>query len=201
MTVLLLASESLAAWCHKPRPSGLTPKHARSLEDGADVESPCLHSLVRIAEQIERAWPEIGPLAEGMSLLPAEIGVCGPLRSLRRGLFPGSASRRVLTASGKPILSRREVEVLREASQDHSRDEIAQRLGVTLRTVDTHFQNIYKKLGVQIPMQAARRAASLGYLEIIPYGKTAAASRVLRVLSGRSCAECSISRRSLFRWK
>jgi hypothetical protein len=44
--------------------------------------------------------------------------------------------------------------------------DIADKLGISKRTVDTHWNHIYGKLGVHTPIQAVGRAVELGYLEI-----------------------------------
>ncbi|HXH18334.1 MAG TPA: response regulator transcription factor [Chitinophagales bacterium] len=48
-----------------------------------------------------------------------------------------------------PPLSRREKEVLRLLTHDNSYSEIARKLGISKRTVDTHRYNITKKLGIK----------------------------------------------------
>ena len=73
-------------------------------------------------------------------------------------------------AEGEPQsrkrLSKRQIQVLEAASGDLSRLEIAQKLGITLRTVDRHFENLYAKLGVHKPLQAVAMAISMGYLDL-----------------------------------
>lgn len=51
-------------------------------------------------------------------------------------------------AEGWPALSAREVEVLRELVNGARNSEIAERLGITERTVKAHLGSIYQKLGV-----------------------------------------------------
>jgi DNA-binding CsgD family transcriptional regulator len=86
------------------------------------------------------------------------------LRFLFRNLFPARRPMPHLNPDGSPILSAREVDVLKEAAKDLGHDEIAKRLNITPRTVDTHLAHVYRKLHVQRPMQAVARAIYLGYL-------------------------------------
>jgi DNA-binding NarL/FixJ family response regulator len=58
---------------------------------------------------------------------------------------PSSASKQ---ASGSP-LSDREIEVLKLIAQEHSNGEIAEKLFISIRTVDTHRRNILEKLQVK----------------------------------------------------
>jgi DNA-binding NarL/FixJ family response regulator len=58
---------------------------------------------------------------------------------------PASASKQ---ASGSP-LSDREIEVLKLIAQEHSNGEIAEKLFISIRTVDTHRRNILEKLQVK----------------------------------------------------
>jgi two-component system nitrate/nitrite response regulator NarL len=47
-----------------------------------------------------------------------------------------------------PIITPREREVLQLSATGHTRQQIAETLSVTAATVKTHFEHIYKKLGV-----------------------------------------------------
>lgn len=58
---------------------------------------------------------------------------------------PSSASKQT---SGSP-LSDREIEVLKLIAQEHSNGEIAEKLFISIRTVDTHRRNILEKLQVK----------------------------------------------------
>jgi pimeloyl-ACP methyl ester carboxylesterase/DNA-binding CsgD family transcriptional regulator len=68
--------------------------------------------------------------------------------------------RRAIATAGGPIvetLSPRELDVLREAAEGRSNEEIAAILGLSARTVERHLSNAYGKLGVT--GKAARAAA------------------------------------------
>jgi DNA-binding CsgD family transcriptional regulator len=73
-----------------------------------------------------------------MTLRATEIAAtCGGART--PGLSPGTTTWR---------LTRREQEVAAMAAAGASSREIADRLVLSVRTVDNHLQNIYSKLGV-----------------------------------------------------
>ena len=62
-------------------------------------------------------------------------------------------------------LTDRQVEVLRLLADGLTNSEIASRLVLSVRTVDTHVATILGKLDVSTRRDAARRAADLGLLE------------------------------------
>jgi LuxR family maltose regulon positive regulatory protein len=62
-------------------------------------------------------------------------------------------------------LSEREIEVLQLIAEGLSRQEVAEKLFLSLNTVKTHARNIYSKLGVNNQMQAVGKARGLGLLE------------------------------------
>src|SRR5205823_2553015 len=61
-------------------------------------------------------------------------------------------------ASYPADLTAREVEVLRHAAQGLSYAQIAERLIISVRTVDAHLRSIYSKLGVTSRAEATRVA-------------------------------------------
>jgi pimeloyl-ACP methyl ester carboxylesterase/DNA-binding CsgD family transcriptional regulator len=65
-------------------------------------------------------------------------------------------------ATGAGALSRREREIVRLAVTGQTALEIAKRLHISDRTVETHLANAYIKLGVQSKFELARRADELG---------------------------------------
>jgi pimeloyl-ACP methyl ester carboxylesterase/DNA-binding CsgD family transcriptional regulator len=71
--------------------------------------------------------------------------------------------RGVAFATGAAALSRREREVVRLAVAGQTALEIARRLYISDRTVETHLANAYIKLGVQSKFELARRAEELGF--------------------------------------
>lgn len=64
----------------------------------------------------------------------------------------------------KPILTSREVEILRLAADGHSGQKIASELHISLTTVKTHLQHIYDKLDVSDRASAVAQAMRRGFL-------------------------------------
>lgn len=84
----------------------------------------------------------------------------------RAGPLPTPApERRTLTAPAPPdALSRREAEVLDLIARGFTYPEIAQKLGLSVTTVQTHVRNIYGKLDVHSKTEAVYEARQLGLL-------------------------------------
>jgi DNA-binding CsgD family transcriptional regulator len=66
------------------------------------------------------------------------------------------------TALGVDALSRREREVAILAAHGQTAPQIAERLFVSVRTVESHLAAIYVKLGVESKTELIRRSAELG---------------------------------------
>jgi DNA-binding CsgD family transcriptional regulator len=67
-------------------------------------------------------------------------------------------------ASGRAVLTVREIDVLSLLARDYPYAEIAKRLGISLNTVASHIKNSYRKLAVHSGAAAVTRAAELGLL-------------------------------------
>jgi DNA-binding NarL/FixJ family response regulator len=79
----------------------------------------------------------------------------------------GRRARRARDASGaQASLSGREREVLEQAALGLTVGQVARRLGVSPRTVETHLTNAYRKLGVRNRVQALSRASALGLIQM-----------------------------------
>ncbi len=63
-------------------------------------------------------------------------------------------------------ISRRELEILEFVSLGLTVKQVATRLGLSPRTVETHIAKLYRKLGVRNRVQAISRAVSLGLIRI-----------------------------------
>ncbi|HET9671469.1 MAG TPA: response regulator transcription factor, partial [Actinomycetota bacterium] len=63
-------------------------------------------------------------------------------------------------------LTSRERQILELLSEGRTMRQIATRLGISPRTVETHVGKVYRKLGVRTRVQAVSRAASLGLVEL-----------------------------------
>jgi len=90
-------------------------------------------TLLKAADQ------RVGPIPHRSSLL------LGAPQAPTSGVYPAG-------------LTAREVEVLRHAVQGLTYAQIAERLIVSVRTVDAHLQSVYRKLGVTSRLEAARFA-------------------------------------------
>ena len=74
----------------------------------------------------------------------------------------GGHGRRAVTAGlGLSALSQRERQVAQLAAEGKTAREIAERLFISKRTVETHLANVYAKLGVRSKVELARRASEL----------------------------------------
>jgi DNA-binding NarL/FixJ family response regulator len=79
----------------------------------------------------------------------------------------GKRARFVREASGaKASLSEREQEVLRRAALGLTVGQMARRLEISPRTVESHLTNVYRKLGARNRVQAIARASELGLVEL-----------------------------------
>ncbi|MCW3807903.1 response regulator transcription factor [Plebeiibacterium marinum] len=62
-------------------------------------------------------------------------------------------------------LSKREVEILKLISQEYSNQEIADKLYISIRTVDTHRRNLLEKLGIKNNVGLVKYAISKGIID------------------------------------
>ena len=72
-----------------------------------------------------------------------------------------------LDTADMPAPSPRELEVLTLVAKDATTDDIAQRLGISPRTVETHVKRACRKLGVSTRAGAVGRAVQLGYINVL----------------------------------
>lgn len=79
---------------------------------------------------------------------------------------PASKASASATAGDKPLLTCREVEVLRLIAKGYNFNEIADLLSVTYHTVTSHIRNIYRKLSVHSRSEAVFEAVQRGLVEL-----------------------------------
>ena len=70
------------------------------------------------------------------------------------------------TSGAQSHLTDRELEILEHVAVGLSVKQVASRLGLSPRTVETHLSKLYRKLGARNRIQALSRAASLGLIEL-----------------------------------
>ena len=73
-------------------------------------------------------------------------------------LSPGLTRRMFRAQAPKPLLSPRESEILSSLARGETSKDIARRLGLSVRTVETHRQNIKRKLALDTPAELLRYA-------------------------------------------
>jgi non-specific serine/threonine protein kinase len=95
-----------------------------------------------------------------------EEAIALALRSEAAAAEPPSATE--ARADGADILTRREREVAELIAAGRSNREIAEALVVAVKTVDTHVEHIFRKLGVQTRAEVAVWAAQHGLLPARP---------------------------------
>jgi DNA-binding NarL/FixJ family response regulator len=79
----------------------------------------------------------------------------------------GRLARRSREVAGaKATLTDRELEILEFLALGLTVKQVATRLGLSPRTVDTHIAKLYRKLGVRNRVQAISRAATLKLIDI-----------------------------------
>jgi|NGEPerStandDraft_6_1074524.scaffolds.fasta_scaffold109980_2 NarL family two-component system response regulator LiaR len=99
--------------------------------------------------------------------------VIAAIHAVARGevvLDPALARELVARASGgapsRALLSHHELDILGLAARGLRTREIADQIGVSGRTVEAHFTNIFNKLGVTSRTEAIVRAAARGWLTL-----------------------------------
>lgn len=101
-----------------------------------------------------------------------------PLKEVRRILYEVLDGRRVISAKDRQVfrqdrfmgVSPREREVLQLLFEGHSYSEIATRLEISLQSVKTYQQNVYRKLDAGSRGEAVYRAIARGLLAIPEFG-------------------------------
>ena len=98
---------------------------------------------------------------------PAEEVVTAIQTVARGGTFYSAAVMAAVTqASAAPLLTQREQQVLSAIVDGKSNKEIAKHLGLSVRTVETHRQNIKHKLGVDSAADLVKYALKMGLTKL-----------------------------------
>ena len=123
------------------------------------------NAAIRTSLTVEEASMMMGELAhEGYLALQAEEGVA--TYSLQRGdrlELPGEVERPSRQKLDEP-LSEREIEVLNGLASGRTNSEVARDLYISVGTVKSHTNNIYRKLGARNRTGALARARGLNLL-------------------------------------
>jgi DNA-binding NarL/FixJ family response regulator len=152
--------------------------HLNGLEATARIAAECPQSRVLVLTAREEESYVIRLLQAGaLGYLPKTVALdelLEAIRSVARGqsvLPPQIASVvvRHLAGEGPPEpdtgpLTQRELEVLELAARGLTNHEIAQRLTISVRTVEAHLTHIYNKLGVASRTEAVVRAIQRGWI-------------------------------------
>ena len=106
---------------------------------------------------------DVGPQEMGRALSAALRGDSPIPRKLVVDVLRRAQPSSPVT-SDVPALSAREAEVLKLLGKGHQSKEIAQSLGISTRSVDTHLRNLYRKLEVRSRGEAVGKALRVGLL-------------------------------------
>jgi DNA-binding NarL/FixJ family response regulator len=71
-------------------------------------------------------------------------------------------------AASRVRLSQRELDVVRLVVDGRSNDEIAARLGIGAKTVESHLRRLFERLDIASRTELATRALREGWLEVPP---------------------------------
>ena len=123
--------------------------------------SPARLERARSAIELGAALRRANQRAEARALLRDGLDLahaCGarPLqeRALAELVATGARPRRV-SVSGRDSLTPSELRVAELVTDGHTNREIAQRLFITQKTVETHLRNVFRKLGLESRAQLA----------------------------------------------
>ena len=107
--------------------------------------------------------------ASGFVLKTAPIAEL--LDAIRRAAAGGLAfAVRPPAAATQVRLSERELDVVRLVVDGRSNDEIASRLGIGAKTVESHLRRLFERLDIASRTELATRALREGWLEVPPSG-------------------------------
>jgi DNA-binding NarL/FixJ family response regulator len=107
--------------------------------------------------------------ASGFVLKTAPIAEL--LDAIRRAAAGGLAfAIRPSAAASQVRLSQRELDVVRLVIDGRSNDEIAGRLGIGAKTVESHLRRLFERLDIASRTELATRALREGWLEVPPSG-------------------------------
>jgi two-component system response regulator NreC len=86
--------------------------------------------------------------------------------AMTRALLPDLSAKPAVEPRGTESLTPREIEVLRLIATGHTNRQIADRLTLSVRTVESHRANLMDKLSLRSRVELVRYAAKHGLLEL-----------------------------------
>lgn len=108
-----------------------------------------------------KAWIILGEV----NLLPEQRPLDGHVQGITLNLKTGQLIRPISNTNNEPKLSDREVEVLRLIQSGYLSKEIADKLCISLNTVNNHRKNMLQKLHVSNSIEALNEAVKRGILQ------------------------------------
>ncbi|MEU6587567.1 LuxR C-terminal-related transcriptional regulator [Nocardia sp. NPDC046763] len=121
--------------------------------------------IMNLHDTIGANLASIGSSARRLSVDPATDSVLrGRLGRIAEQAAEPTAALRALHDAVPPVLTRRELEVLRRAAAGETNPEIARALGLSRHTVKDYLRQALQKLGARNRVQAAMKASGLGLL-------------------------------------
>jgi DNA-binding NarL/FixJ family response regulator len=144
-----------------PLADGSSPalvRRVKSTQPSVAVVAMTLLDDAKLAEEMIRAGATscIAPDADRRTVIDAVRAAVGKPRPLRRP--DGMAS----TAPPNSPLSRRELQVLTLIAEGNTNKQVAELLGISVRTVETHRERVMRKLNAQGTAALTKWAISLG---------------------------------------
>jgi DNA-binding NarL/FixJ family response regulator len=117
-------------------------------------------AFVRAPDDLPRLPEVMAAVTHGQRFVPpgSEPLVAAELTAYVRRSRDGEALDQTIT--------RRQREILALLADGFTIAQIGRKLSISSRTVETHVANIYRKLSVRSRLQAIRRAAALGIIEL-----------------------------------
>ena len=158
LSALYLLAEKVAR-PHYPEGAHSTldvnPAMAKEMEDFPPLKD--FSKLLDIVAQI-RAWATNDPANQQfLDGLKDSIGAGVNLNVMFQRYFPEARPRVVVDAEGKPLLTPKQLDILREAGKGKTQKQIAEVLCVQLSTINNQFQQIHRKLNSKSSTQLDRR--------------------------------------------
>lgn len=112
----------------------------------------------------------------GVTLVARSEGAASILAAVRdEGTTPAASRRRADQPAPSPLLTPREVDVLRLVAAGLTTREVSDELGISSKTIENHKQRAFWKLGVQNQAHAVAVAMRSGLLPAIDVNRTATA--------------------------